>query len=289
MSTTTTEDSIGPLPQAVEAPVAPDRTPRRVFLFRTLAILLAITVLLVARVVGVFYGLLLLSILVHEAGHFIAGHLCGLVLVKFRVGPIEYRRDLRIRLEPGRWVWSGRRFHWTSGCNVMVTPTASMSGMVWRYVAFALGGPFANIATGLLVIPIAQQPTGLGAAGKFFATMSLFLGIVSLIPFSSRGLGARSDGSQIWSLLFIRSRRKALLFGLTVPARWTEVCRLCCAGQFEAGRQVLRETIACAGALLEESLDADTLENLCTLRDWHEKFAAKLDEYEKTLPKATGS
>jgi hypothetical protein len=240
---------------------------------------LAILLIVFAKPIVIFYALFLLLVLIHESGHFLAGDVCGLVLINFRVGPIEFRRPTALFGRPGKWEWSGQWGHWTSGNVGMVSPTVAMSGLQWRVAACTLGGPAASIATALLVLPVAwNNDSYVGVAGKLFVVASLFLGVANLIPFTSRNLKIHSDGKALALLLFSRTHRKARLLVLTLQARMFEAHRLFCARQFEAGQLLLAGTAAELNALAGQFQDDDDRRSMTYLRDRVTNYQARLDE-----------
>src|SRR5271170_1040805 len=93
------------------------------------------------------YAFVLLLIFIHEAGHFIAGRLCGLRLLKFRVGPIEFKRTgIFEASQPRRWKWYWLWKYLWSGSIVMQTTKESLVHTRRRYVFYMLGGVLANFS-----------------------------------------------------------------------------------------------------------------------------------------------
>ncbi len=240
---------------------------------------LALLLIVFAKPLVVFYSLFLLLVLIHESGHLLAGHGCGLVLINFRVGPVEFRRPNALFGRPGKWAWSYRWSHWASGNISMVSPTVAMSRLQWRFFACILGGPAATIATALLAIPIAwNNDSYVGVAGKLFVAASLFLGVANLIPHTSRDLKIHTDGKALAFLVFSKTHREAMLLVLTFHARMFEAHRLFCARQFEAGRLLLVRTAAELNALAGQFRDDDSRRRMTDLRDLVTNYQAELDE-----------
>lgn len=143
------------------------------------------------------------AILVHEAGHVLAGLAVGFRFLTMRVGPLELRRQ-------------------SDGLRLAVVANPHLSGfarliprspdrLVARMMAVIVGGPAASLAYSLLtflVLRALPQPSRGGAllgAVPHFAALSLFVMGLSvlpgtLLPFTSV-LGSPSDMKVILTLL----------------------------------------------------------------------------------------
>lgn len=208
----------------------------------------------------------------HEAGHFIAGSLCGFRTISFRVGPLELRRVNILELDqPAQWTkrWKLRTFEWGSGSVAMAATSHATINLGRRYCAFLMGGPLANLVLGFLAFPVALHDSGIGAAGKFFVTGSVLLGLGNLFPFVSHGL--QSDGRRLSELFFSRTGRERQLFSLTIFERVRHIHQLISAGDFEKARESVEELSVAAEALAQRSQNS--------------AFTAQLDEILDNLQK----
>jgi hypothetical protein len=244
----------------------------RKLLRRVATISLCLVGLYVFHVVAVFYGLLLLLIATHEAGHFIAGSLCGFRTISFRVGPLELRRVNILELDQAaQWTkrWKLRTFEWGTGSVAMAATSRSTIKLGRRYCVFLMGGPLANLVLGLLAFPVALHDSGIGAAGKFFVTGSVLLGLGNLFPFVSHGL--QSDGRRLSELFFSRTGRERQFFSLRLFERVRHIHQLIRAEDFEKARESVEELSVVAEALAQRSQNS--------------AFTAQLDEIVDNLQK----
>ena len=102
---------------------------------------------------GVSTAILLLTPLIHEIGHAVAGRLVGLRFQLMAVGPVQITRgNGRYRLS-----WQ-KRFNLLSG-QVASLPT-DFSHLRRRMFVFAIGGPLANLLLGLIALFVYQQYRG---------------------------------------------------------------------------------------------------------------------------------
>ena len=134
------------------------------------------------------------QVVLHEAGHALAGIAGGLRPLAFGIGPL--------RLERGADGW---RFRWGGGLSgisgfAALLPPADGSPSRGVQAAYLLGGVVANaIVAGLALWALAASPPemlrGLLVA---LAATGLFVAVVNLIPFRSQGW--LSDGAGLWSL-----------------------------------------------------------------------------------------
>lgn len=136
-----------------------------------------------------------LQLVVHEAGHAIAGVAVGLRPVALGVGPL--------RMERGAGRWQLRRVPAIAGIGgfaLLLPQGADPSPRA--QVLYILGGPLANLLLALLVVlPILLLPLSgpVAAAGLSFAAVGALIGLVNLLPFTTAS-GWSSDGRQLWSL-----------------------------------------------------------------------------------------
>jgi hypothetical protein len=147
---------------------------------------------LVAMVAVVFW----LQILVHEAGHAIAGMLTGRRLMAAGVGPL--------RLDRGTGGW---RLRWGGGVRgvggyAAMFPDARADERGPAAV-FAVGGPAANLLTAALALAVLRvaPPEGEFAALTCGAIVfcGALLGVLNLLPFKSHGWN--TDGYNLRELL----------------------------------------------------------------------------------------
>ena len=89
----------------------------------------------------------------------------------------------------------------------------------------------ANLCTALLALPLALRDTIMANVFAFFILVSIFVGVVQLIPFEVKG--RRSDGAKMLALLSNRTKREDLLFAFSIKARFAEFKALYQAGQLE--------------------------------------------------------
>lgn len=137
---------------------------------------------------------LYLSVLMHEAGHFIAGRLVGLQWHTVAVGPLRVtRRHQGISVD-----WFRNRGP-IGGLVVMFPPRHGLRPAGW--VVYALGGPVANVLVALAVAWLihAYDPGGWQGPLIVLAAVSLVLGLVNLVPF--RAAGMNTDGRNVLNML----------------------------------------------------------------------------------------
>ncbi len=152
-------------------------------------------------------------VLLHEAGHALAGRLAGMRLLVAMIGP------WRLQKEAGRWrVSRAATIAGLGGFAGMFPPPGreiSRPGMAF----FMLGGILANLATAavlLVAVRALASPAALGllqgdtwvslflAVAKLgllqgAAWMALFLAVINLLPLTVQGW--QSDGRQLWGLV----------------------------------------------------------------------------------------
>lgn len=136
-----------------------------------------------------------LQVLLHEAGHALAGLAAGLRLLALGVGPLRAERSA-----------AGWRLHWAGsirgiGGFALLLPRDGTHGR-WQATTYLLGGPLANLlAAGLAWAAIraglADTMPWLALAWVTVAT-GLVLGLMNLLPFLAGGWS--SDGRQLLKL-----------------------------------------------------------------------------------------
>jgi hypothetical protein len=130
-------------------------------------------------------------VLAHETGHWVAGMAVGWRFLRFRLGPlaiVKVRDGCRVQF-----------IKWNLGGGVTFAPN-SLGGFRKADAIFSAGGPLASLIFALGCGLLAAQA---GSAAAFWVWGSLaqwsVLGVFSLIPCGT-GL-ARSDGYWLWALL----------------------------------------------------------------------------------------
>lgn len=126
-------------------------------------------------------------VLVHEAGHALAGAARGMHAIALGVGPV--------RIEKGtggwHWRWGGGLAGISGFAALFPDPSRGLrrADQAW----YLFGGPLANLGTAAVALAAASRVDG-AAHGVLlvFAVAGVFLGLVNLVPFRSSGW--RSDG-----------------------------------------------------------------------------------------------
>jgi hypothetical protein len=143
---------------------------------------------------GQWSGLLIVALLpfslfavivVHEIGHLIFGWCTGFQLILIRFGPVRISSTFRfsIKKEPKTGA---------SGAVYMIP--GSSTNLRSRAILFFLGGSFANVLTGTVILLLKT-----GGPVVVFAVLSILIGLANLVPF--RRLATLSDGKRIRMLL----------------------------------------------------------------------------------------
>ena len=145
------------------------------------------------------------AVLIHESAHAISGVALGMKLRAFIIGPF------RFQIVEGQWTFK------FSPVQMLAFPGAAGLAPVdpdqsrWNEIAMIAAGPFANLFTGAVAAAFAYS----AAASPWrpfwnwfalFASLSLVIGIVNLLPFRL-GIGIYSDGASILQLLGTSSVR----------------------------------------------------------------------------------
>jgi hypothetical protein len=128
----------------------------------------------------------IVTLVVHEFGHLIAGLAVGLKFVAIRLGPVQINRPFRISLE----LTGGR----ASGAISMVP--RHETGARWRYLVMILAGPAANLLSVLGILLLVGHTS---VFTNWFLLVSTVIGVCNLVPFKNPSLV--SDGKRILMLL----------------------------------------------------------------------------------------
>jgi len=185
------------------------------------------------------------GITIHEVGHVLGGMLVGFRFNSLRVSRIQIDRPFRLSLYRGKNAGSGG---WASMFPV------KLDHLVLRATAMILAGPAVNFLTVgvmLLLPPV-------GPLSAYFLLVSLFLGIMNLLPFRSGAY--HSDGSRILMLLSNRARGE----------RWVAMLKL----SAELRESVMPESLAPAYlakaiALRDKSMDTVVAHSLAYSAAFH--------------------
>jgi hypothetical protein len=163
---------------------------------------LGFVVIALVREYGAAFGLLLsggglvasyaVAVAVHEVGHVLAGGGVGWRARFVRVGPVCWTR----RGKSWRLGWTPRSGWLTGKVETVLGPRDK-----WRLVVFLLAGPAANIILAAVAGGIAAAPVWLllRCGTCLLSVISLYLGVLSLVPLRERG--EASDGLNLWRLL----------------------------------------------------------------------------------------
>jgi hypothetical protein len=177
-----------------------------------------------------------ISIVVHEAGHLLAGRLVGFRFLSLYLGP------LRLSRESGslRATWSAA-YAMRGACVSVPVRWAGDASFRRSMIVFVAAGPLVNLALG------APALAG-GIALRIFAIVSLLAGLLSLIPIR----GGATDGTQLRRAIRFneRDRREsrvtvlASLAQTVAPPEWpAELVR-------NASDEASRDDVAAAAATL---------------------------------------
>lgn len=135
-----------------------------------------------------------LHLLVHEAGHALAGWAGGQHVAALGLGPW--------RAERGSGGWRVHRADHVQGIGgfALVVPRRETVSTLERS-AYLVGGPLANLVAAAVVVALSAVlglDGGWGALFGLFALVGVVIGLVNLVPFQSGGWS--SDGRQLWAL-----------------------------------------------------------------------------------------
>ncbi len=136
------------------------------------------------------------NVVLHEAGHALAGIARGMQPLAFGIGPLRWER--------GQSRWRLRRAQRVGGISgfAALLPRGERGLSRVDQAMYLAGGPLANFATATLCAFAAftlLEMRGLASFLAGTALCALFLGLVNLVPFHSQGW--RSDGQGLVDLL----------------------------------------------------------------------------------------
>ena len=136
------------------------------------------------------------NIVLHEAGHAIAGIARGLRPIAFGIGPLRWERG------QSRWRFRlGGRVGGIAGFASLL-PQGERGLSRRDQMTYLAGGPLMNLATAALafaLLPLAADSPRLGACVLGAGVSAAVLGMINLVPFHSQGW--RSDGRGLLDLL----------------------------------------------------------------------------------------
>jgi hypothetical protein len=149
----------------------------------------------------------LLSILVHELGHVVAGWCMGLRFKAARIGPAS------LRIDCGQWKFRihPRLFH-----GYTLLSLDRIRRVRRRLVVSLIGSPLASVVSGALAIITAEiilarsDSSGWTAFLDCYGVWSLFMGCVGALYLRD---GYVTDGALLRALLFSRDEAKQLIAG----------------------------------------------------------------------------
>lgn len=148
-----------------------------------------------------------LHIVIHEAGHAVAGMAAGLKPVAFGVGPLRMERAA-----------DGWHVRWGGGMAgisgfAMLLPPADARPRRREQALYLLGGPLSNLVVGVPALLLANAAApGVGMLlGFAFGAAGIVIGLVNLVPFKTAGW--LSDGA---GLLLLRRDPDGVMDGFRV-------------------------------------------------------------------------
>lgn len=157
----------------------------------------------------------LLHIVLHEAGHLIAGLLTGYEFVSFRIGSIVWVKNQDQKIEMRRMKIQG-----TGGQCLMCPPDVDVEECPYK-LYHAMGG-LVNIVIGLAAVSLASVlPQNLVTFCIFeeFGVIGIGLGLVNLVPSKSGGI--QNDGYNLLDLNRNLLAKKCINLVLTINALLT--------------------------------------------------------------------
>lgn len=191
----------------LDSGVLPSRKPTKQFLG---AIVAFATVLLLAAVVGtistneahtsatmlLYLPILMLTVVLHELGHVIAGIVVGFHFSSITIGPfsigLQYGKvKFQIRAQSGALGFAGMHIE-------------TVSRLRRKLLIFVMAGPLTNLVTGIIaagfifVSPQTERSSWLIALSAAFSMLSLLVFVMSAIPLRST---FHSDGDRIRMLV----------------------------------------------------------------------------------------
>ncbi len=195
-------------------------------------------------VIIAFFGIILVTVTIHESAHLMAGSAVGFRFQMLQVGPFSL-----VRLN-GRTKVQVRRLSTFDGNAAVQIP--SVRRLRRKLALFIAAGPLASLVSGLFValllldwFSLGLRPASLRSA-QFFVAFSLFMFTLNALPFR-RSNGQFTDGARL--LMLARSRLKT--------RRWLSLIAL--AVQNSSGvrpKHWNRNWIRAASCISDRSLDA---------------------------------
>lgn len=132
-------------------------------------------------------------IVIHEAGHALAGMAGGLRPLAFGVGPL--------RMERGADGWRLRWGGTLAGISgfAMLLPPADAVARRREQAMYLLGGPLANLLTGApaLLLADAAPPGAWTIVAVAFGAAGVIIGLINLVPFKTAGWLSDGAGLQL--------------------------------------------------------------------------------------------
>jgi hypothetical protein len=141
---------------------------------------------------------ILTIVIIHEGGHALTGMALDMKLTAVVLGPFHWW------VSYGKWRFTPRWAALFTFLGAVALVPTKMEKYRRRKILMVVGGPAANIVTGLLAMLAILTAPGHSWAGSwillvYFATDSLLIGLLNLVPFGAGG--KYSDGAKLWQLL----------------------------------------------------------------------------------------
>jgi Zn-dependent protease len=138
---------------------------------------------------AILLGAMAASLVVHEAGHLVAGRMVGFRFAFLAVGPLLVRASsdgvvVKWRLSPA---------HWAPMAGAMPAAAKVTASQVAWYVA---GGPLANGLAAAVSLTLIEAPVA--PVARAMALMSACIFVATVQPFGT-GVGIPSDGGRLWT------------------------------------------------------------------------------------------
>lgn len=151
-----------------------------------------------------------LTILVHEAGHALAGAAAGMPPVLMIAGP------LGLYWRPGR-LWPRLRFNAPVAGGFTLCLPRRKEAVLQRMMWMTAGGPAASLILAAVAVAVAvMAETSLRGAAAFTGFVSAALFLATALPWAYKGMG--SDGAKIRMLMKNDSRARSLAASVSLLA-----------------------------------------------------------------------
>ena len=178
-------------------------------------ILLRFAAMLVSLIAGAY-----INIIIHEAGHLVAGKLSGYKFISFRVGSLVIIR------EDGRLVRKKYGIAGTGGQCLMSPPDVTDTQYNYPFILYNLGGGLANLLFSVPLLLIGFLASGyIFMAFFIFAGIGILLGLINLIPLKLGGIA--NDGLNIIACRKRPETRRALWIQLRYAELITQGVPIC--------------------------------------------------------------